>query len=225
VWRYTHAHTHTHIHTRTHTHTHIHARAHTHTFRAMLSYLRYENVLRCSAMIRISKIRHTHERTCTYACTKHTHHTHTRTRKHTKSFVLYGSMRFVYGCRTRSVKSIQTYTRCTEREKKEREGERREREREGESDAHTYTHTFFHTHRNTHTKKHTLASRSVHTATGLPGVVTHHMVEYTRTFLFFLFDAELLDYLHVVTKNQSEKVMTKIVDFVSGSPDMDFLEK
>mmetsp|Transcript_29972 Transcript_29972/g.73782 ORF Transcript_29972/g.73782 Transcript_29972/m.73782 type:complete len:444 (+) Transcript_29972:46-1377(+) len=36
---------------------------------------------------------------------------------------------------------------------------------------------------------------------------------------------ELLNYLHVVTKNQSEKVMTKIVDFVSGSPDMDFLEK
>ena len=36
---------------------------------------------------------------------------------------------------------------------------------------------------------------------------------------------ELLDYLHVVTKNQSEKVMTKIVDFVSGSPDMDFLER
>ncbi|EKX48103.1 hypothetical protein GUITHDRAFT_106181 [Guillardia theta CCMP2712] len=35
---------------------------------------------------------------------------------------------------------------------------------------------------------------------------------------------ELLVYLHVVTKNQSEKVMTKIVDFVSGSPDMDFLE-
>ena len=36
---------------------------------------------------------------------------------------------------------------------------------------------------------------------------------------------ELLDYLQVVTKNQSEKVMTKIVDFVSGSPDMDFLER
>jgi COP9 signalosome complex subunit 2 len=36
---------------------------------------------------------------------------------------------------------------------------------------------------------------------------------------------ELLEYLHVVTKNQSEKVMTKIVDFVSGSPDLDFLEK
>lgn len=36
---------------------------------------------------------------------------------------------------------------------------------------------------------------------------------------------ELLDYLHVVTKNQSEKVMTKIVDFVSGSSDMDFLER
>ena len=36
---------------------------------------------------------------------------------------------------------------------------------------------------------------------------------------------ELLNYLHVVTKNQSEKVMTKIVDFVSGSLDMDFLEK
>uniref|UniRef100_A0A7S1GVW3 PCI domain-containing protein n=2 Tax=Hemiselmis andersenii TaxID=464988 RepID=A0A7S1GVW3_HEMAN len=36
---------------------------------------------------------------------------------------------------------------------------------------------------------------------------------------------ELLNYLHVVTKNQSEKVMTKIVDFVSGSSDMDFLEK
>jgi hypothetical protein len=36
---------------------------------------------------------------------------------------------------------------------------------------------------------------------------------------------ELLDYLQVVTKNQSEKVMTKIVDFVSGSPDMHFLER
>ncbi len=36
---------------------------------------------------------------------------------------------------------------------------------------------------------------------------------------------ELLDYLHAVTKNQSEKVMTKIVDFVSGSSDMDFLER
>jgi COP9 signalosome complex subunit 2 len=36
---------------------------------------------------------------------------------------------------------------------------------------------------------------------------------------------ELLDYLQVVTKNQSEKVMTKLVDSVSGSPDMDFLER
>jgi COP9 signalosome complex subunit 2 len=36
---------------------------------------------------------------------------------------------------------------------------------------------------------------------------------------------ELLEYLPAVTKNQSEKVMTKIVDFVSGSSDMDFLEK
>jgi len=36
---------------------------------------------------------------------------------------------------------------------------------------------------------------------------------------------ELLEYLHVVTKNQSEKAMTKIVDFVSGSPDMDFLQR
>mmetsp|Transcript_44501 Transcript_44501/g.118759 ORF Transcript_44501/g.118759 Transcript_44501/m.118759 type:complete len:416 (-) Transcript_44501:12-1259(-) len=36
---------------------------------------------------------------------------------------------------------------------------------------------------------------------------------------------ELLNYLHVVTKNQSEKVMTKIVDFVSVSTDMDLLEK
>mmetsp|Transcript_12896 Transcript_12896/g.27551 ORF Transcript_12896/g.27551 Transcript_12896/m.27551 type:complete len:447 (-) Transcript_12896:25-1365(-) len=36
---------------------------------------------------------------------------------------------------------------------------------------------------------------------------------------------ELLNYLHVVTKNQSEKVMTKIVDFVSVSTDMDLLER
>ena len=37
--------------------------------------------------------------------------------------------------------------------------------------------------------------------------------------------AELLAYLNVVTKNQSEKTMTKIVDFVSGCPNMDFLER
>ena len=51
------------------------------------------------------------------------------------------------------------------------------------------------------------------------------MVTHARTHARTRTRTELLDYLHIVTKNQSEKVMTKIVDFVSGSSDMDFLER